>query len=104
MEEYVAMEQLAVLKRDLARMSHQNFCHDCGCSSWFEGMTDECCLTANGVECDFKGMRGGRGSRSPRIRLTTSSPEPETKRARGTSKAKGVAKHGKPGTDTDHAP
>ena len=67
-------------------------------------MTDECCLSANGVECDFKGTHGGRGSRSPRIRLTTSSPKPKTKRARGTSKAKGVAKHGKPGTDTDHVP
>jgi len=103
-EEYVAMEQLAVMKRDLAQMSHQKFCQDCGCSSWFEGMTEECCLVVDGPECDFTGERGGRLRRSPRIHVHTPIPETEGTQMRGTSTAKGVAKHGTPGTDTDHAP
>ena len=103
-EEYVAMEQLAVMKRDLAQMSHQKFCQDCGCSSWFEGMTEECCLVVDGLECDFTGERGGRLRRSPRIHVYTPIPETERTQVRGTSTAKGVAKHGTPGTDTDHAP
>ena len=98
------MERLAALNRDSARMAAQIFCRYCGCSSWFEAMTDECCLTAKGLECDFTGERGGQGAVSPRILLNTSSPETETTQARGTSKAKGAAKHGKPGTDTDHVP
>jgi hypothetical protein len=108
-EEYMAMEQLAALRRGWAREeAPQIFCRFCGCSSWFEAMTDQCCLSAKGRKCDFTGESCGTGSLTPRIGLITglitSSPEPETKRSKGTPKAKGVAKHGKPGTDTDHAP
>ena len=80
-EMYVRMEREAEHNRELARrFAGQKFCKKCGRSSWFEGMTDECCLARKGKRCNMTLETGQTSTSMPAIRRIAS-PTTETRQA-----------------------
>ena len=98
-EMYETMEWEAVQRRESAsRSSDEKLCKTCGCYSWFEGMTDECCLTKRGDHCNMIGQTSGS---KPVSCPSTASPASETMQVSRTPKKKCRAELKKPGTDMD---
>ena len=96
---YLTMEWEAAQRRESAsQSSDEKFCKTCRCYSWFEGMTDECCLTKRGNHCNMTGQTSGS---KPASRPSTASPASETMQASRTPKKKCRAELKKPGTDMD---
>ena len=98
-EMYVRMEREAAQRRASAsRSSDEKCCKTCRCYSWFEGMTDECCLTKRGDHCNMIGQTSGS---KPVSCPSTASPASETMQVSRTPKKKCRAELKKPGTDMD---
>ena len=73
-ELYWAMQQVAEQRRTMARDAERKVCVHCDCYSYFEGMTDECCLSEVGKHCVFEEASGRSGSLAAANLIATGSP------------------------------